>query len=82
MTSPTTRPDRRVTAPGPLLYLTEPARAVADFGLLTSSAPLLAALPRGERSPTAWSARRPMAPVPTAAAAASRGAYPLPKRPS
>ena len=51
MTSPTTRPDRRVTAPGPLLYLTEPARAVADFGLLTSSAPLLAALPRGDGHP-------------------------------
>ena len=51
MTSPTTRPDRRVTAPGPLFYLAEPARAAADFGLLTTSAPLLAALPRGDGHP-------------------------------
>ncbi len=50
MTS-TTYPDRGMTAPGRLLYLTEPVRAVIDFGLLTSSAPLLAALPRGDGHP-------------------------------
>jgi hypothetical protein len=50
VTSPTTRPDRRVTL-GPLLYLTEPARALADLGLLTSGAPLSAALPRGDGHP-------------------------------
>lgn len=38
--------DRRVTAPGRLLYLTEPARAAVDLGLFAASAPLLAALPR------------------------------------
>jgi hypothetical protein len=48
--SPTTRPDCKVTAPG-LLYLTEPARAVAEIAVLTSSAPLLAALPRGDGHP-------------------------------
>ena len=38
MTSTIARPDRGITAPGPLLYLTEPARAAVDFGLLTTSA--------------------------------------------
>ena len=51
MTSTIARPDRGITAPGPLLYLTEPARAAVDFGLLTASAPLLAALPRGDGHP-------------------------------
>lgn len=37
--------------PGRLLYLTEPARAAVDFGLLASTAPLLAALPRGDGQP-------------------------------
>ncbi|MGH3563637.1 MAG: esterase/lipase family protein, partial [Mycobacterium sp.] len=50
MTS-TTNPDRGTTVPGRLLYLTEPVRAVVDFGLLTSSAPLLAVLPRGDGHP-------------------------------
>jgi pimeloyl-ACP methyl ester carboxylesterase len=46
---PTNRSDRGTRAPGPLLYLTEPARAAIDFGLLASSAaPLLAALPRAQ----------------------------------
>jgi hypothetical protein len=40
VTSSTKGSDRGVTAPGPLFYLTEPARAVIDFGLLTSNAPL------------------------------------------
>lgn len=43
--------DRRVIAPGRLLYLTEPVRAVIDFGLLTSSAPLVTVLPRGDGHP-------------------------------
>jgi pimeloyl-ACP methyl ester carboxylesterase len=51
VTSMIARPDRGITAPGPLLYLTEPARAVVDFGLLTACAPLLAALPRGDGHP-------------------------------
>ena len=51
MTSTIARPDRGITASGPLLYLTEPARAAVDFGLLTTSAPLLAALPRGDGHP-------------------------------
>jgi hypothetical protein len=45
------RPDRGIIAPGPLVYLTEPARAAVDFGLLTTSAPLLAALPPGDGHP-------------------------------
>lgn len=51
MTSTTARPDCGITAPGPLLYLTEPARAAVDFALLTTSVPLLAALPRGDGHP-------------------------------
>jgi hypothetical protein len=47
VTSTIVRPDRGITAPGPLIDLTEPARAAVDLGLLTTSAPLLAALPRG-----------------------------------
>ncbi len=47
MTS-TTRPEPGSSAPGPLLYFTEPARAVIDFGLLISCAPLLAALPHAQ----------------------------------
>lgn len=43
--------DRRVIAPGRLLYLTEPVRAAIDFGMFASSAPLLAALPRGDGHP-------------------------------
>ena len=38
-------------APGRPLYLTDPARAVLDFGLLAASAPLLTALPRGDGQP-------------------------------
>ena len=51
MTSSSTWLDPGTAAPGTLLYLTEPARAVIDFGLLTSSAPALAALPRGDGHP-------------------------------
>jgi pimeloyl-ACP methyl ester carboxylesterase len=51
VTSSPTWLDPDTAAPGPLLYLTEPARAVIDFGLLTSSAPALAALPRGDGHP-------------------------------
>ena len=51
MTSTIARPDRGITAPGPLLHLTAPARAALDFGLLTTSAPLFAALPRGDGHP-------------------------------
>ncbi|MBS9532220.1 alpha/beta hydrolase [Mycobacterium sp. M1] len=40
-----------MAVPGRLLYLTEPARAVADFGLLAAGAPLLALLPRGDGHP-------------------------------
>src|SRR5574337_1978377 len=50
-TSPTTPPDRGAKAPGQLLYLTEPARALTDLGLLACSAPVLAALPRGDGHP-------------------------------
>lgn len=46
-----TRPDRRPTVPSRLLYLTEPARAAIDVGLLASVAPLLALLPRGDGHP-------------------------------
>ena len=51
MISTIARPARGITAAGPLLYLTAPARAAVDFGLLTTSAPLLAALPRGDGHP-------------------------------
>ncbi len=51
MTSTIARPDCGITAPGPLLHLTAPARAAVVFGLLTTSAPLLAALPRGDGHP-------------------------------
>jgi pimeloyl-ACP methyl ester carboxylesterase len=44
----TNYPDCGTTAPGALLYFTEPARAAIDFGLLISSAPLLAALPHAQ----------------------------------
>jgi len=44
-------PAPRLAVPGPLLYLTEPARAVVDAGLLTSTAPLLGMLPRGDGHP-------------------------------
>lgn len=50
MTATTNLDSTRVT-PGRLLYLTEPARAVVEFGMLTSSVPLLAALPRGDGHP-------------------------------
>lgn len=40
------QPDSRPAVPGRLLYLTEPARAAVDVGLLTSAAPLLSLLPR------------------------------------
>lgn len=43
---------RRPTVPGRLLYLTEPVRAVVDFGLLTSSAPLLPLMPRAQKPGT------------------------------
>lgn len=43
--------NRGMTVPGRLLYLTEPARAAVDFGLLAAGAPLLALLPRGDRHP-------------------------------
>ena len=39
------------SAPGHLLYLTDPARAAFDYTLLTYSVPLLAALPRGDDHP-------------------------------
>ncbi|OOL32676.1 alpha/beta hydrolase [Rhodococcus rhodochrous] len=39
------------TAPGRLLYFTDPARAAVDYALLAYSAPLLAALPRGDKHP-------------------------------
>lgn len=44
--------DRRVVAPGRLLYLTEPVRAAVDFGLFASSAPLLPVLPRARAPQT------------------------------
>ncbi|MEO3761398.1 alpha/beta hydrolase [Mycobacterium sp. B14F4] len=46
-----TAPHRGHAAPGYLLYLTDPARAVYDYSLLTYSMPLLAALPRGDGHP-------------------------------
>lgn len=49
--TPVPRPDSDKTVPGRLLYLTEPARAVVDVGLLAASAPLLALLPRGDGHP-------------------------------
>jgi pimeloyl-ACP methyl ester carboxylesterase len=51
VTSSPTWLDPGTAAPGPLLFLSEPARAVIDFGLLTCSAPALAALPRGDGHP-------------------------------
>jgi pimeloyl-ACP methyl ester carboxylesterase len=50
-TSARARRGRGDRAPGPLLYLSEPARAAIDFGLLTASAPLFAALPHGDGHP-------------------------------
>ncbi len=47
----TTTPHRGDSAPGHLLYLTDPARAVVDYTLLAYSTPLLAALPRGDNHP-------------------------------
>lgn len=44
-------PARRPAIPGRLLFLTEPARAVVDVGLLTSMAPLQGRLPRGDGHP-------------------------------
>lgn len=44
------QPGRRPTIPGRLLYLTEPARAAVDVGLLTSVAPLLSLLPRAPQA--------------------------------
>lgn len=41
----------RSTAPSSLLYLTEGVRSWVDFGLLVQSAPLMAALPRGDGHP-------------------------------
>ena len=51
MATDKTQPGRRPGVPGRLLYLTEPARAAVDFGLLTSMAPLVALLPRGDGHP-------------------------------
>lgn len=47
----TSTPQRGNTAPGHLLYLTDPARAAVDYALLASAAPLLAAFPRGDNHP-------------------------------
>jgi pimeloyl-ACP methyl ester carboxylesterase len=38
-------------APGHLLYLSDPARAVIDYTLLSYALPLLTALPRGDKHP-------------------------------
>lgn len=51
MATDKTQPGHRPSVPGRLLYLTEPARAVVDIGLLASTAPLLRALPRGDGHP-------------------------------
>lgn len=51
MATDNTRPDRRPVIPGRLLYLTEPARAAIDVGLLAATAPLLSLLPRGDGHP-------------------------------
>lgn len=51
MATDNTELDRRPTVPGRWLYLTEPARAAVDVGLLTSTAPLLSLLPRGDSHP-------------------------------
>ena len=51
MTSQPPRPEPGTTAPGQLLYLTDPARAVIDFALLLNSAPLFNMLPRGDGHP-------------------------------
>jgi len=45
------RPGYRPVIPSRLLYLTEPARAAVDIGLLVGAAPLLGNLPRGDGHP-------------------------------
>ncbi|MEB3023274.1 alpha/beta fold hydrolase [[Mycobacterium] crassicus] len=51
MATDDTQPDHRPAVPGRLLYLTEPARAAVDFGMLAGVAPLLPLLPRGDGHP-------------------------------
>ncbi|HET9875159.1 MAG TPA: alpha/beta hydrolase [Mycobacterium sp.] len=47
----TTHLERGAVVPRRLLFITEPVRAVVDVGLLASTAPLLAVLPRGDGHP-------------------------------